>query len=549
MVRLSVELIRKKAEHHDGLLEDLEEISLHQLNIEKIETISRLCPRLKILYLQNNLIPKIENIKRLKSLIYLNLALNNLTSISPEVSSLEKLQKLDLTVNFIDVDQLEPSITNLRPLIHLTELYLTGNPVTTFDGYRLYVLHRLPGLKKLDGQEVTKAERIQAKQAFEQIAERLRVEAEKKRREEGEAESSKEKSTDGKDDDDRAEAEKSSSSSSSSTFNNEAAPYTPETRLAMHREQEEAERKKEEDRKRAMRDSDKDDLWKEAQEKMNQKVVATDGDELPKQRNMGKWDFTLKEDALRQCVVLDVSIQRFLDTSLIDIDLHPTWIQILIKGKNLLLHLPAEVRPSEARVQRIQHTGHLVVTAPKVKKVEQMMTTNQLATQKKSSTGNGMDDDDEDEEEKEASAAVSNLKVSSHNDVLDLSSSSSSSKSRSPASGSTSTSSSNSSCTDDTAPRHTRSSGSTLNQVVADYRHIIRKKPSTTPADASSSTGAGAQMTELSVTRSATLEEARRRRQEEESRLKEEERHARKEAEKAELERLGLDDTGVPDLE
>lgn len=39
--------------------QDLEEITLHQLNIEKIDTIGRVCPKLKILYLQNNLIGKI----------------------------------------------------------------------------------------------------------------------------------------------------------------------------------------------------------------------------------------------------------------------------------------------------------------------------------------------------------------------------------------------------------------------------------------------------------------------------------------------------------
>ena len=64
MVRLSLDLIRKKAEHHDGVLGDLEEISLHQLNLEKIETIGKVCPRLKILYLQNNLIGKIGALPR-----------------------------------------------------------------------------------------------------------------------------------------------------------------------------------------------------------------------------------------------------------------------------------------------------------------------------------------------------------------------------------------------------------------------------------------------------------------------------------------------------
>ena len=57
MSRLTEELIRRKAEHHDGLISDLEEISLHQLELERIEVIGTLCRKLKILYLQNNIIP------------------------------------------------------------------------------------------------------------------------------------------------------------------------------------------------------------------------------------------------------------------------------------------------------------------------------------------------------------------------------------------------------------------------------------------------------------------------------------------------------------
>ena len=81
MVRLTREAIRKKAEHHDGTLADLEEISLHQMEIEKIEAINECCRKLKILYLQNNVIGKIENLHHLKDLRYLNLALNNVKII------------------------------------------------------------------------------------------------------------------------------------------------------------------------------------------------------------------------------------------------------------------------------------------------------------------------------------------------------------------------------------------------------------------------------------------------------------------------------------
>lgn len=81
MVRLTRDLIRRKAEHHDGIIADLEEISLHQLEIEKIEVIGDVCKKLKILYLQNNIIPKLENLTHFKDLEYLNVALNNIQKI------------------------------------------------------------------------------------------------------------------------------------------------------------------------------------------------------------------------------------------------------------------------------------------------------------------------------------------------------------------------------------------------------------------------------------------------------------------------------------
>jgi protein TilB len=70
-----------KSEHNNCEITTLEELSLHQQDIEKIEHLDRWCKDLKILYLQSNLISKIENVGRLKKLEYLNLALNNVTKI------------------------------------------------------------------------------------------------------------------------------------------------------------------------------------------------------------------------------------------------------------------------------------------------------------------------------------------------------------------------------------------------------------------------------------------------------------------------------------
>lgn len=79
--RITEKLIRQKSEHNDGLLGDLEEVSLHQCELGRLEVIGTLCRKLRILYLQNNVIPRIENCEHLKDLRYLNLALNNVTKI------------------------------------------------------------------------------------------------------------------------------------------------------------------------------------------------------------------------------------------------------------------------------------------------------------------------------------------------------------------------------------------------------------------------------------------------------------------------------------
>lgn len=41
----------QRAEHNEGIIHTLEEVALHQQNIEKIEVVGILCRHLKILYL------------------------------------------------------------------------------------------------------------------------------------------------------------------------------------------------------------------------------------------------------------------------------------------------------------------------------------------------------------------------------------------------------------------------------------------------------------------------------------------------------------------
>lgn len=158
-------MIRKKSEHNELIISTLEELSLHQEDIEKIEHIQNWCRDLKILLLQNNLISKIENLHKLKRLTYLNLAVNNIEIIE-NLNQLESLEKLDLTLNFIGN---LTSVENLRDVYNLRELILTGNYCSSYDGYRQFVILTLPQLKLLDGIEIRRTDQIMAKIEFGEL--------------------------------------------------------------------------------------------------------------------------------------------------------------------------------------------------------------------------------------------------------------------------------------------------------------------------------------------------------------------------------------------
>lgn len=83
------------------------------------------------------------------------------------------------------------------------------------------------------------------------------------------------------------------------------------------------------------------------------------------QCNQGKWDFRFDEEERPGHVLLRVPVQRHLDSSLIDVDVHPTYCSVVIKSKVLRLNLPAEVRSAEAKCERSKLTGELLVVMPK----------------------------------------------------------------------------------------------------------------------------------------------------------------------------------------
>merc|ERR1712146_363349 len=83
-----------------------------------------------------------------------------------------------------------------------------------------------------------------------------------------------------------------------------------------------------------------------------------------RQKNEGGYAFSWDEDT-PGVITLDVSIPKHLDSSLIDVDVHPNYISIVIKSKLLRLRLPEEVKVNESKCQRSKMTGHLLVTMPR----------------------------------------------------------------------------------------------------------------------------------------------------------------------------------------
>ncbi|NXA40592.1 TILB protein, partial [Eudromia elegans] len=401
-ISVTEDLVRRRAEHNNCEIFSLEEISLHQQEIEKLEHLDKWCRDLKILYLQNNLIPKIENVGRLKKLEYLNIALNNIERIE-NLEGCEELKKLDLTANFIG--ELS-SIEVLKYNIHLKELFLVGNPCTDFEGYRQFVVATLHQLECLDSKEIERSERIQALQDYPEVKEKIREQEKayllKRAREKEDAERRMQErkkkkenqmqsklvigSPDSQCDNENHQTEREQQTweeiddEEDRRFWEEPTPYTPESRLEAHRYIEE----------RRAKDNTRESKKKE---KPLRTLITAEGKAL--NVNEPKLHFTLEDDEENNQFILDLAVYRHLDTSLLDVDVQPTYIRVRVKGKPFQLVLPEEVKPDSSSAKRSQTTGHLVVSMPKAngiilpkQKVSTSIKTSDSNTQEKN-TGSG----------------------------------------------------------------------------------------------------------------------------------------------------------------
>lgn len=328
MPRLTEALIRKRAEHNDGVLPDLEEVALHQQELEKIEALEACCRHIKILLLQNNIIPKMEGLNKLRELEYLNLALNNISKIEG-IDNCESLNKLDLTVNFVDVEDLEESVYNLKANVLLTDLYLTGNPCQNWPGYRAYVVTHLPQVRQLDGNIVIPQERIKARQELPRLQAELEELAKASLRKKAEE--------------------------AGRPYNE--AEYTKESRQEMYLEL--AEQKEEKDKNERRR------MGTEPKEARVVPGIYNQRGEI-RQCNEGKFDFFMDDSSEPGKVIFELGVPKYLETSSLDVDVNPLYVRCVVKEKVTQLKLPAEVKPDSSKVQRARITGRLRIEMPLV---------------------------------------------------------------------------------------------------------------------------------------------------------------------------------------
>ena len=316
----------------------LEEISLHQLDIEKIEHIDKWCREMKILYLHNNLICKIENVSRLKQLNYINLTLNCIETIEG-LDKCENLEKVDLTANFIGDLR---SIDHLKGCAFLRTLYLTGNPCVKFDSYRAYIINHLPQLTQLDGESIDRSERLKARQQAELVDQMITDQ------------SARYAAKRGRQKEDYARRVRRGEIKTGDEFWNEVEEDSPESRIQMHHERQ---RQKDEEAER-----------KPMFEKPDYKRTINffNANDEPINVNQAGLDFEIDEDTTNETIVR-LKVPKFLDTQLIDVDVQPRYVRVHVKGRAFQIVLGYEIKPDQGKCERSQLTGEMKLTLPKVK--------------------------------------------------------------------------------------------------------------------------------------------------------------------------------------
>jgi protein TilB len=180
-------------------------------------------------------------------------------------------------------------------------------------------------LERVDGKEVLPSERIKGKQAFDELLEELELEIAKKE------EKDKQKTPE--------EKEK---------------EYNRESRRQMYLDL--AKQKEEDERKK------NPDKYKEKPKETP--MHKADGE--MRQVNEGHYKFALDDSTDAEYSVFTLSLPKFLDISLIEVNLFPFFVSVRVKGKLTQVRMWEEIIVEKSEVKRSSTTGELVIKMKKV---------------------------------------------------------------------------------------------------------------------------------------------------------------------------------------
>ena len=162
MVKLTSEVISRGFQYMNVSKEY--ELSLRGFKIMDIQNLSATNDQFACINLTDNSISEINYLPQLKRLKTLMLINNRISKIENDFAiNCPLLSNLVLTNNKIsDFKQID----NIASCKSLEKLYLVDNMVTKLKNYRLYVIYKIPTLRILDFQRLTKKEREEALKKF-----------------------------------------------------------------------------------------------------------------------------------------------------------------------------------------------------------------------------------------------------------------------------------------------------------------------------------------------------------------------------------------------
>jgi len=220
---------------------------------------------------------------------------------------------------------LEESLNHLKLVPSLKEIYFTGNPCTDWKSCRELTIALCEQIQFYDGKDVLHSERILAKQNLNDLLIDLNTEIEMKKFKEA-----------------------------TNPIETNENSYTRENRRKMYLEMAQEKEAKEK----------KKNPEKFEEKKKESTMYYPNGE--ARQCNEGKYEYKLLEWDDPEYTFFEIKVPKYMDTSLIDVNLQPKLVSIRIKGKLTQLRLNDEIQVEKSEVTRSQVTGMLHIKMPKV---------------------------------------------------------------------------------------------------------------------------------------------------------------------------------------